>query len=742
MKTRILSVFVMLALTVASQVHAQGTAFTYQGRLNTATGPATGSYDLTFTLFSVSSGAGQVGTPQTNSATVVSNGLFTVLLDFGNQFPGAPRWLEIGVRSNSVGSFQTLAPRQQLTPTPYAIYAESASATNLVGQVPDANLATTFSSPHTFSNPGDSFTGNGSGLTGVNAATLGGLGTNNFWQTVGNFGTTPGVNFLGTKDATPLWLDVNGSPVLKISTNNSITMGNGTLGGAFTSYEVALGQSPKATGNGSVAIGWNPTSSGPGSVAIGESVTSSGNDSFASGYNTRATNDWATAMGNGSVAGGSYSMALGDSAQALHTGSYVWSDSSGGPYASTGVNQYLIRAAGGVGIGITAAPQQYLSIHGGLNVDQANYNGGFLNNGSTNGYGLSFGSNSGEGIASKRTAGGNQYGLDFYTSFTTRISILNSGFVGIGRQSQVSGNEYFGIYAPVTNTWVGMYIQGSTASRPFYGYANPLGSCWTENDGTDGNKWKLYNNGYQMTVTTAGQVGIGTTTPASGLEVASANMQLDNGDFFITSNTSTNNGYGLGYRTGLPGISSGNGPCLYGYNGGCLAGLSPFTVALSWDYSGDIWVSNNCSVGTLSIRGGADLAEPFNISSANGEVASGAVVIIDEKNPGHLKLSDRPYDTRVAGIVSGAKGINPGIQMHQQGLMEGSQNVALSGRVYVQADASTGAIIPGDLLTTSSTPGYAMKVTDHAKAQGAILGKAMSSLSGGKGMVLVLVSLQ
>jgi hypothetical protein len=118
------------------------------------------------------------------------------------------------------------------------------------------------------------------------------------------------------------------------------------------------------------------------------------------------------------------------------------------------------------------------------------------------------------------------------------------------------------------------------------------------------------------------------------------------------------------------------------------------------------------------------------------------VLVIDEQNPGRLKLSEEPYDTRVAGVVSGANGVSPGIQMHQEGLLEGGRNVALSGRVYVMADASNGQIKPGDLLTTSSTPGHAMKVTDHAKAQGAILGKAMTSLKNGKGGVLVLVSLQ
>ena len=117
-------------------------------------------------------------------------------------------------------------------------------------------------------------------------------------------------------------------------------------------------------------------------------------------------------------------------------------------------------------------------------------------------------------------------------------------------------------------------------------------------------------------------------------------------------------------------------------------------------------------------------------------------MVIDEEHPGQLKLSHRAYDTRVAGIASGANGINPGISLRQEGPMDAGQDVALSGRVYVQADASFGAIKPGDLLTTSDTPGYAMRVADHARAQGAILGKAMSGLSQGKGMVLVLVTLQ
>jgi hypothetical protein len=156
--------------------------------------------------------------------------------------------------------------------------------------------------------------------------------------------------------------------------------------------------------------------------------------------------------------------------------------------------------------------------------------------------------------------------------------------------------------------------------------------------------------------------------------------------------------------------------------------------------TGDLIVSHSVVTPVLEITGGNDLAEPFKMSRQ--DIPKGAVVIIDEENAGHLKLSEGAYDRRVAGIVSGANGINPGISLSQQSPLEGGQNVALSGRVYVLADASTSPIKPGDLLTTSDTPGYAMKVTDYNKAQGAVIGKAMNALKEGKGMVLVLVSLQ
>jgi hypothetical protein len=81
--------------------------------------------------------------------------------------------------------------------------------------------------------------------------------------------------------------------------------------------------------------------------------------------------------------------------------------------------------------------------------------------------------------------------------------------------------------------------------------------------------------------------------------------------------------------------------------------------------------------------------------------------------------------------------------MYQEiGEEENAFPVALSGRVYCYADASYGAVQPGDFLTTSDTPGHLMVVQDREAAAGAIVGKAMSTLENGRGLVLILVTLQ
>ncbi len=142
---------------------------------------------------------------------------------------------------------------------------------------------------------------------------------------------------------------------------------------------------------------------------------------------------------------------------------------------------------------------------------------------------------------------------------------------------------------------------------------------------------------------------------------------------------------------------------------------------------------------SLEIRGGADIVERFN---ATEEAEPGTVMVIDPNSPGELMPSAGSYDSKVAGVVSGAGGVNPGICLSQDGSLDGETLVAMNGRVYVKATAAGGAIQPGDLLTSSDLVGHCMKATDRTKSHGTVIGKAMSALESGEGLVLVLVNLQ
>ncbi|HOC55914.1 MAG TPA: hypothetical protein PKI20_09860 [Verrucomicrobiota bacterium] len=154
-------------------VAAQSSAFTYQGRVTFQNYQANGLFDLTFALFDALTGGNQIGSTITMEGTLVTNGLFTVTLDFGSTgFPGADRWLELSVRTNLVGGYTTLAPRQQLTAAPYAVKAAGFTGTVQDSQL-SANVALLNSSPtFTGSVSASGFTGSGAGLTSLNAGNI------------------------------------------------------------------------------------------------------------------------------------------------------------------------------------------------------------------------------------------------------------------------------------------------------------------------------------------------------------------------------------------------------------------------------------------------------------------------------------------------------------------------------------------------------------------------------------------
>jgi hypothetical protein len=158
-------------------------------------------------------------------------------------------------------------------------------------------------------------------------------------------------------------------------------------------------------------------------------------------------------------------------------------------------------------------------------------------------------------------------------------------------------------------------------------------------------------------------------------------------------------------------------------------------VARALEFSGNVQVT-----GDIQLLN-ADCAEDFDIAEAE-TVETGTVMVLNEL--GSLQPSYQEYDKKVAGIVSGARGYKPAIILGRQESQNSSERlpIALMGKAYCRVDARHSSIEIGDLLTTSSTKGYAMKADDVKKAFGTVIGKALGSIKEGLGLIPVLVTLQ
>lgn len=243
-----------------------------------------------------------------------------------------------------------------------------------------------------------------------------------------------------------------------------------------------------------------------------------------------------------------------------------------------------------------------------------------------------------------------------------------------------------------------------------------------------------------------GRVGIGTNNPLYGVHVLDRDIRMqDAGNInaiFLDHNGSGNGGeIDLYNNAGALMIEieaseqSGQGAEI---NMRDNAGTP--RIILDADFNG----SGRIITDELQIRGGSDLAEHFDVTMPNNnKPVAGMLVSIDPNNPGQLMLTSVAYDQKVAGVISGANGVETGLVMGQEGsIADGDWPIALTGRVYVKADAQRDAILPGDLLTSSNLAGHVMKASNIEKRSGAIVGKAMTPLASGQGFVLILVSLQ
>ncbi len=288
-----------------------------------------------------------------------------------------------------------------------------------------------------------------------------------------------------------------------------------------------------------------------------------------------------------------------------------------------------------------------------------------------------------------------------------------------------SGYVGFWNSASAETGWVGFGTPGS----PHFSVLNARSGGNIELVPGSGGNLRVFPQTEVFTVTSSGNVGIGTINPAMPLQVRREEPVLILQD---SGPVSTQSGY-LGFwnsnssETAWAGFGTPGSPHFTVRN--ARAGGS---IVLSPGAGGVV------SVPVLEITG-ADLAERFPSSD---EVEPGMVVALDPNNRGQICLARGAYNRRVAGVVSGANDFAAGAVLGNLPGHEDAPAIALSGRVYVRCDAAQGAIEIGDLLTTSDTAGYAMKAEDRERAHGAIIGKAMENLSEGRGLILVLVNLQ
>ena len=157
-------------------------------------------------------------------------------------------------------------------------------------------------------------------------------------------------------------------------------------------------------------------------------------------------------------------------------------------------------------------------------------------------------------------------------------------------------------------------------------------------------------------------------------------------------------------------------------------------------FEGNVQITGNVTCEGDIFLPGADCAEEFDLADSEQDAEPGTVVILD-KNSG-VKQSHQSYDKNVAGVISGAGQYQPGIVLGRRRAAPAGVPIALNGRTFCKVDAEYAAIEVGDLLTTSETPGHAMKATDPARAFGAVIGKALQPFVGGQGLTYVATTMR
>jgi hypothetical protein len=161
--------------------------------------------------------------------------------------------------------------------------------------------------------------------------------------------------------------------------------------------------------------------------------------------------------------------------------------------------------------------------------------------------------------------------------------------------------------------------------------------------------------------------------------------------------------------------------------------------ALAGKFVGNVEVAGDISVDGDVLLTNRDLAEQFEVNSA-ARYQPGMLMVIGEN--GALEPCRSAYDKRAIGVISGAGTLRPAITLGSAKSHSATAPIALVGTAFCLVDADLGPVEPGDLLTSSPTLGHAMNAKDPAKSFGAIVGKALALLRGGRGLLPILITLQ
>lgn len=286
------------------QLTLAGTGFTYQGELTQSGRPANGTFDFRFRLFDAASGGQQVGKTVTKDDVQVTNGHFTLVLDFGpNVFNGEARWLELAVRpGNSTGSYTVLSPRQALHPVPYALALPGLR----IERVPDSDVPNIIGGhiSNTVTSGVD-----GAVIAGGGAVIVGGTSWIN--QVTGTFGTVSG----GADNIAGAW-SVAGGGLSNWATGNTSTIGGGEMNAAGGKYATVGGGRTNSAGGeyATVAGGGGPFYQHKGNEAHGDwSAVGGGNDNHAMATASTipgGSQAWARDYGQFAYASGAFSESI------------------------------------------------------------------------------------------------------------------------------------------------------------------------------------------------------------------------------------------------------------------------------------------------------------------------------------------------------------------------------------------------------------------------------------------------